>query len=93
MRDLAAQAASHTAVDHRRDRIRTQRVGVVLDRERRAAGEPDARVVAGTRIGVDAEALPHDATARFRQLHQLGLDAALLVQLTFTLGDDDLGSL
>src|SRR5262245_64716747 len=54
MRVLAAQAAADAAVDHRRDRVATQRVRVVLDRERRAAREPDARVVAGAGVLVDA---------------------------------------
>src|SRR5579862_9969588 len=90
--DLAAQTASHTAIDDRCDRIRAERVWVVLDGEGWAAGEANAGVVAGAGIGVDAEALSDHAAARLRELRQLGLDAALLVQLTFTLGDDDLGS-
>src|ERR1700674_238426 len=44
MRVLAAQAAAHAAVDHRRHRIAPQGIGVVLDGERRAAREPDAGV-------------------------------------------------
>ena len=54
VRVLAAQAAADAAVDHRRHRIGAQRIGVVLDGERRAAGEADARVVAGAGVLVDA---------------------------------------
>src|SRR5262245_43078405 len=50
MRVLAAQAAADAAVDHGRHRVAAQRIRVVLDRERRAAGEPDARVVAGAGV-------------------------------------------
>src|SRR5689334_4611306 len=46
VRVLAAQAAADAAVDHGGDRVAAQRVGVVLDGERRAAREADARVVA-----------------------------------------------
>src|SRR5437868_8012851 len=46
VRVLAAQAATDAAVDDRRHRIGTQRIRVVLDRERRAAGEANAGVIA-----------------------------------------------
>src|ERR1700682_3658771 len=45
MRVLAAQAAAHAAVDHRRYGVAPQGVGVVLDGQRRAARKPDAGVV------------------------------------------------
>src|SRR3954464_7807110 len=54
MRVFAAQAAADAAVDHRRYGIAAQGIGVVLDRERRAAREPDAGMVAGTGVLVDA---------------------------------------
>src|SRR3954470_21269765 len=53
VRDLAAQAAADAGVEHSRDWVGTQRVGVGLDRQRRTAGEADAGVVAGAGVRVD----------------------------------------
>src|SRR2546427_7307833 len=50
VRILAAKAAADAAVDHRRHRIAAQRVWIVLDGERRAAREADARVVASAGV-------------------------------------------
>ena len=60
---LAADPAADTTVVDVRDRIGAQRVGVVLHRQRRAAGQADTGVIAGARIRVDAEALAHHALA------------------------------
>src|ERR1700736_4836758 len=57
VRDLAAQPAADARVDHLGDRILAQRIGIGRDRERRAAGEADARVVAGAGVRVDADAI------------------------------------
>ena len=56
MRDLAAQAAADAAFDHRRHRIGAQRIGIGLHRQRRAARQPDAGMVAGADLVVDAVA-------------------------------------
>ena len=48
-------------LEHGRDRIAAERIGIRLDRERRAARKTDARVVAGAGIGVDAETFAHHA--------------------------------
>src|SRR5258705_12643709 len=53
MSHLAAQAAAVAALDHGRCRVAAQRVGIGLDRERGAAGEPDAGMVAGADLVVD----------------------------------------
>src|SRR4029077_11019193 len=50
----AAQAAADAAVDHGGDRVAAQRVGVVLHGQRRAAREPDAGMVAGAGVFIDA---------------------------------------
>ena len=63
---LAAHTAADAAVVDVRDRIGAQRVRVCLDRERRAAGEADAGVIAGAGIRIDAEALAHHALAGLR---------------------------
>src|SRR5262245_26265092 len=54
VRVLAAQAAADAAVDHRGDRVAAQGIRVVLDGEGRTAREPDAGVVAGAGVFVDA---------------------------------------
>ena len=61
LRHLAAIAAADAALVDRRDRIVPQRIVGLLHRERRAAGEADAGVVAGADVLVDAEALAHHA--------------------------------
>src|SRR3954471_18186030 len=63
VRVLAAQAAADAAVDHGRDRVPAQGIGVVLDGERRAAREPDTRVVAGAGVLVDAVFHSHHSLA------------------------------
>src|ERR1019366_7176891 len=79
MRHLAADAAADAGVEHRRYRVAAQRIGVGLDRKRRAAREANARMVARAGVSIDAEALAHDALAgRDRLLHERLL-AALLV--------------
>ena len=88
--DLAAQPAADAGVDHLGDRLAPQRIGIGRDRQRRAAGEPDAGMIAGAGVGIDAEALAHHALAALRGLAQQRPDAALLVQHAFRLRDDDL---
>src|ERR1051325_9426473 len=90
VRVLAAQPAADAAVDHRRDRVAAQRVGIVFHGERRAAGEPDAGMVAGAGIFVDAVLHPHVPLALSQLLGDLGLQPALPLELALALGDDDL---
>src|SRR5262245_47974751 len=87
---LAAQAAAYAAVDHGCHRVAAQRVRVVPDRERRAAGEPDARVVAGAGVLVDPV---FDSDHPFTPFECLGcswLETSLPLELALALGDDDL---
>src|SRR4051812_17337875 len=89
MRVLAAQAAADAALDDGGDRIAPQRVRVVLDGERRAAGEADARVIA--RAGVLVHAVLH-ADHPFTRSDLFCSDwfePALALQLAFAVGDDD----
>ncbi len=90
VRDLAAQPAADAALDHGRHRIAAQRIGIGLDRQRRAAGQPDAGMVAGADLVVDAEAHPHHALAALELLGILGAHAALARELAFAVGDDHL---
>ena len=90
VRDLAAQPAADAALDHGRDRIGAQRIGIGLDRQRRAARQPDAGMVAGADLVVDAEARPHHARAALELLGVLGAHAALARKLAFAVGDDHL---
>ena len=92
MRDLAAQAAAHTGVDHRRHGVGTQRVRVGLDGERRAAGQPDAGVVPGAGVGVHAKALAHHALTRGQALALQRLLAPLLVEHALALRHQHLGA-
>src|SRR5918999_3738092 len=81
VRVLAAKAAADAAIDHRSHRVAAQRIGVVLDGERRAAREPDARVVAGAGVLVDA-VLDANVTFSFRELlGDLGSQLALALEL------------
>src|SRR4051812_34752086 len=93
VRVLAAQPAADAAVDHRRDRVAAQWIGVVLDRQRRAARQADARVVAGARVLVDAVLDAHHARAGGDFLRDHGPELALLLQLALAFGDDDLQAL
>src|SRR3989338_1208940 len=65
VRVLAAQAAADAAVDHRGDRVAAQRVGIVLDGERRAARKPDAGVISRAGVFIDA-VLDPDGSLSFR---------------------------
>src|SRR6266542_6715813 len=78
------------AVEHRRDRIDLQRVATVLQRQRRATRQPDARVVARARILVDTVFHAHRALARRKLLRAPRLDPPLALELAFALGADHL---
>jgi hypothetical protein len=86
----AAQAAAHAAVDHGGHRVHLQRIGVVLERERGAARQADAGVVAGADVLVHAVLHALDALAALQQAGDPGLDAALALELAFALGHDHL---
>src|SRR6185369_1723747 len=90
MRILAAQPAADAAVEHGGDRVDLERVAAVLDRERRAAREPDARVVARARVLVDAVLDAHAALALALELRAPRLHAPLTLELALAFGDDDL---
>jgi len=90
MGDLAAQSAADATLDHGRHRIAAQRIRIGLDGERWAAGEPNARMVAGADLVVDAEAHAHHALAALELLGVFGAHAALARELAFAVGDNHL---
>jgi hypothetical protein len=93
MTHLAAHAAADAAVLDMRDRILPQWIGIGLDRQRRAARQADAAMVAGAGVRIDAEPFAHDALAVLDRLGHQRLDAALAVELAFRLRDQHLGPL
>ena len=92
MRHFAAKAASHATIDHRGHGIFSQRIGIFRDGQRRAAGEPDAGVVAGASVGIDAEAFAHHAPALARGTLRRRFLAPLPVEHALALRDDHLGA-
>ena len=90
MRDLTAQAAADAALHDGCNRIGAQRIGRGLHGERRAARQPDAGMVAGADLVVDAVAGARHALAALEFLGVLGAHAALARELAFAVGDDDL---
>src|SRR5258708_9603774 len=93
MRDFAADAATDTAVVDVRHRIAPQRIGIGLDRERGTAGEPNARMISGAYVGIDAETLAHHPLALLDHLPKNGRHAPGSIQLALAFRDDHLGSL
>ena len=63
MRDLTAKAATDTVVVDLRDRVFAQRIGIGRYGQRRTSREPDAGVVAGADVGIDAEPCAHHTLA------------------------------
>src|SRR5690625_5243446 len=92
MGHFTAQATADAAVQYLGYRIHAQRIGIRLDRQRRAARQANARMVAGTGILIDTEAVTHHAFAFLDLAAENRLFAALPVQHALGLGDDDLGS-
>ncbi len=91
--DLAAVAAGHAAIVHMGHRVGLERVAAVLERERRAARQAHAGVVATAHGCVHTEFfLDHTFTPLDRR-RNLRLHAALLVEHAFALGDHHLGAL
>src|SRR5690606_34938010 len=90
MRHFAAQPAAHAVVGDVRHRIALERVGGGLYGERRAAGQPDAGVIAGAGVFIDPETGAHHPFAFPEQLRAHRLDAALTLELAFAFGNDDL---
>src|SRR5205807_1916173 len=90
VRDLAAHAAADARVVHVRDRILAERVGTLAQRQRRAAVEPHARVIAGADLGVYAEAWLHHRLARRRARAVQWAQPALALELALAPGDHDL---
>src|SRR6478735_4571877 len=93
MRVLAAQAAADAAVDDGRDRVASQRIGVVLHGERRAARQADARVVAGARVFVHAVFHAYGSLSFGKVFCDDRPQFALALELALALGDDDLEAL
>ncbi|KAG1080986.1 hypothetical protein G6F40_015668 [Rhizopus arrhizus] len=93
MGDFAAVAAADAAAFHVGHRVFLQGVAAVFHRQRRAARQADAGVVAGADVRGHAEAFLHHALAFLDRLVEQRLDAALLVQHAFGLRNDDLGTL
>ena len=54
---FTAQPAPHTALIDMGDRLRAQRVGIGFYGERGAARKPDAGMIAGANILIDAESV------------------------------------
>src|ERR1700676_2229388 len=59
MRHFSAQSASHATLDDRGDGIFSERIRIGCDRKRRAAGQPDAGVIASASVSVYAELQTH----------------------------------
>ena len=93
MGHLAADAATDATVDDRCYRILSQGVGVVLDGQRRATGQPDAGMVAGAGVFINTEALPHVAFLLFKQVPYLRFDPPLTVKLAFSFRHDEFRTL
>ena len=64
----------------------------MLERQRRAAGQANAGVIAGAGVLVDSKTLAHHALAILDALGKQRLFAPLLVEHAFGRGDDDLGA-
>src|ERR1019366_10547662 len=92
MRDFAPQAAADATVVHVRHRVHLERVGGRLERERGTAGEPDAGMIPGAGIVIDAEASAHHARTQPEQAREYRADAPLALELALALGDDDFQS-
>src|SRR5450631_3330692 len=92
MRILAAQPAPHAAIDDGRDRIDLQRVAALLQRQRRATRQANARMIAGARVLVDAVLDAHETLALLEQVRPPWFNAPLPLELALALGDDDLES-
>src|SRR6185295_3390557 len=90
--DLAAIAATDTALVDMRHRIVAQRIVERLHRQGWAAGKPHAGMVAGADILVDAEFRLYNPLAALDRLVDHRLLAALPVQHAFRRSDDDLRS-
>ena len=75
--DLAAHAAAQAVVVDVRHRMVAERVRVGLDGQRRAARQPDAGVIAGTYVVVDAEPSANDALALGQFPGVFGADASI----------------
>src|SRR5690625_1254704 len=90
MRDFATQTTAHTAIDHRSHRIATQRIRVFLDRQGRATGQANARVVPGTGVRIDPIALAHYPLPLGQLLAGLAPLAPLQVKHALTLRHDNL---
>src|SRR6185437_5323158 len=81
MRDLAAESAADARFDDRGHRVGSQRVGGGLHRQRRAARQADAGVVARADVFIHAIAHARDAFAALELFGVFGAHAALTREL------------
>src|SRR5450631_1381123 len=89
VRVLAAQPATNAALDDRRDRVDFQRIAAFFQRQRWTTRKANARVVAGTRVLVDAILDADHALAVPEQARAPRLDPPLAFELAFAFGNDD----
>ena len=92
MRHFAAYSASHAVMVHRRHGRAPERIGIGPDGERRAAGQPDAGMVARAGVGIHAIVFAGHALAGLAPTIEQGADAPLAVELALALGHDHLGA-
>src|SRR5205823_8510369 len=90
---LDAKSAAGAGIGHLRYGLAPQRIGIGRERERWTAREPDAGVVAGAGVGIDAEALAHDAPALLQALAHQRPHAPFFIEHAFGLSDDDFWAL
>src|SRR5262245_56931097 len=90
VRNLAAESAANAGLVDARDRVVSQRIRILTERERRTAIEAHARLVAGADVRVHAESRHFDAHTGLEPSGNLGFHATLPLELTLGTGDDHL---
>src|SRR5262245_60291118 len=93
MGDLTAQATANAVVVDVCHGIAAQGILAGLDRQRGAAREADAGMIASAYLGIDPETRAHDALARTHEPRQLRSQPPLTRELALAIGNDDLKTL